>query len=69
MSVPFGWLVLVLRGTAVQFLLALVGVALPESWMKAVYEWGGLGPWPGGADPCSFPPVRVLGAVGSVPVL
>jgi len=42
-------LVLVLRATGVLFLLALVGAALPESWMKAVYEWGGLGPWPGGA--------------------
>jgi hypothetical protein len=41
--------VLVLRATAVRFLLALVGAALPESWMKAVREWGGLGPWPGGA--------------------
>ena len=48
MSVPFGWLVLVLRATAVLFLLAFVGAALPESWMKAGYEWGGLGPWPGG---------------------
>jgi hypothetical protein len=45
----FGWLVLVLRATAVLLLLALVGAAMPESWMKAVYEWGGLGPWPGGA--------------------
>jgi hypothetical protein len=47
--VPLGWLVLVLRATAVLFLLAFVGAALPESWMKGVYEWGGLGPWPGGA--------------------
>jgi len=46
--VPFGWLVLVLRGTAVLLLLAFVGAALPENWMKVVYEWGGLGPWPGG---------------------
>jgi len=42
-------LVLVLRATAVLFLLAFVGAVLPESWMKAVHEWGGLGPWPGGA--------------------
>jgi hypothetical protein len=49
MSAPFGWLVLVLRATAVLLLLAMVGAALPESWMKAGYEWGGLGPWPGGA--------------------
>jgi hypothetical protein len=48
-SVPFGRLVLVLRATAVLFLLALVGAVLPESWMKAVYEQGVLGPWPGGA--------------------
>jgi len=48
-AVPFGWLVFVLRATAVLFLLALVGATLPESWMKAVYEWGELGPWPGGA--------------------
>jgi hypothetical protein len=49
-SKPFGWLVFVLRATAVLLLLAFVGAALPESWMKAVYEWGGeLGPWPGGA--------------------
>jgi hypothetical protein len=46
---PLGCLVLVLRATAVLFLVALVGAALPESWMKAVYEWGDLGPWPGGA--------------------
>jgi hypothetical protein len=45
---PCGRLVLVLRGTAVLLLLAFVGAALPESWMKAVHEWGGLGPWPGG---------------------
>ena len=50
MSAPSPWLVLVLRATAVLFLLAFVGAALPEGWMKAVYEWGGeLGPWPGGA--------------------
>jgi hypothetical protein len=48
-SAPFGRLVLVLRATAVLLLLGLVGAALPESWMKAVHEWGGLGPWPGGA--------------------
>jgi hypothetical protein len=42
-------LVLVLRATAVLLLLAFVGAALPESWMKAAYELGGLGPWPGGA--------------------
>jgi hypothetical protein len=42
-------LVLVLRATAVLLLLAFVGAALPESWMKAAYESGGLGPWPGGA--------------------
>jgi hypothetical protein len=49
-SEPFCGLVFVLRATAVLFLLALVGAALPESWMKAVYEWEGkLGPWPGGA--------------------
>jgi hypothetical protein len=46
---PVGWSVLVLRATAALFLTALAGAALPESWMKAVYEWGGLGPWPGGA--------------------
>ena len=45
----FKGLVLVLRATAVLFLLALVGAVLPESWMKVVYEWGELGPWPGGA--------------------
>ena len=50
MSAPFGRLVLVLRATAVLFLLAFVGAAMPESGMKAVYEWRGeLGPWPGGA--------------------
>ena len=50
MSAPYGRLVLVLRATAVLLLLAFVGAALPESWMKAVYEWEGkLGPWPGGA--------------------
>ena len=49
-SEPFRGLVFVLRATAVLFLVAFVGAALPESWMKAVYEWGGeLGPWPGGA--------------------
>ena len=48
-KLPFGRLVLVLRATAALLLLAFVGAALPESWMKAVYEWGGLGPWPGGA--------------------
>jgi hypothetical protein len=48
-SEPFRWLVLVLRATAVLFLLAFIGAALPESWMKAVYEWGEHGPWPGGA--------------------
>jgi hypothetical protein len=42
-------LVIVLRATAVLLLLAFVGAALPESWMKAAYESGGLGPWPGGA--------------------
>jgi hypothetical protein len=47
--VPFGWSVLVLRATAVLFLLALGGAILPERWMRAVYEWGDLGPWPGGA--------------------
>jgi hypothetical protein len=42
--------VLVLRATAILGLLAFVGAALPESWMKAVYEWGDeLEPWPGGA--------------------
>jgi hypothetical protein len=49
MSQPFGWLVFVLRATAVLLLLAFIGAALPESWMKAVYELGDLGPWPGGA--------------------
>jgi hypothetical protein len=44
----FGWLVLVLRGTAVLLLFAFVGAALPERWLKAVHEWGDLGPWPGG---------------------
>jgi hypothetical protein len=48
-SAPYGWLVLVLRATAVLFLLALIGAVLPENWLKAVHEWGGLGPWPGGA--------------------
>lgn len=48
-SEPFGWLVFVLRATGVLLLLAFVGAALPESWMKAVYESGELGPWPGGA--------------------
>jgi hypothetical protein len=49
-SAPFGRLVLVLRATAVLGLLAFVGEALPESWMKVVYEWDGkFGPWPGGA--------------------
>jgi hypothetical protein len=42
-------LVLVLRATAVLLLLAFAGAALPESWMRAAYESGGLGPWPGGA--------------------
>jgi hypothetical protein len=43
-------LVFVLRATAALLLLAFFGAALPESWMKAVYEWGNeLGPWPGGA--------------------
>jgi hypothetical protein len=41
--------VLVLRATAAMLMLAFVGAMLPESAMKAVYEWGGLGPWPGGA--------------------
>lgn len=49
MSNPINWLVLVLRATAALLLLAFVGAVLPESWMKAVYESGGLGPWPGGA--------------------
>ena len=49
MSDPLGWLVLVLRATAALLLLAFVGAALPESWMKAVYESGELGPWPSGA--------------------
>jgi hypothetical protein len=48
-SEPSRWLVLVLRATAVLLLLAFVGAVLPESWMKAVYEWGELGTWPGGA--------------------
>jgi hypothetical protein len=39
----------VLRATAVLLLLAFVGAALPESWMKAAYEAGGLGQWPDGA--------------------
>jgi hypothetical protein len=43
------WLAFVLRATAALLLLAFVGAALPESWMKAVHEWGELGPWPGGA--------------------
>jgi hypothetical protein len=47
-SPPLGWLVLVLRATAVLFILALAGAALPESWMKAVYELGGREPWPDG---------------------
>jgi hypothetical protein len=41
-------LVFVLRATAVLFLVAFVGAVLPEGWMKAVHECGGLGPWPGG---------------------
>jgi hypothetical protein len=49
MIMPSAWLVLVLRATAVLFLLAFAGVVMPESWMKTVYEWDGLGPWPGGA--------------------
>ena len=49
MSEPSRWLVLVVRATGVLFLLAFVGAALPESWMKAVYEWGERGAWPGGA--------------------
>jgi hypothetical protein len=48
MAAPFSRLVLVLRATAVGLLWAFVGAALPEGWMKAVHEWGGLGPWPGG---------------------
>jgi hypothetical protein len=48
-SEPSRWLVFILRATAVLFLPEFVGAALPESWMKAVYEWGELGPWPGGA--------------------
>jgi hypothetical protein len=48
-SVQSGGLVLVLRVSGTLFLLAFVGAALPESWMKAVYEWDDLGPWPGGA--------------------
>jgi hypothetical protein len=48
-SAPFGRLVLVLRATAILFLLALVGAVLPESCMKTVWEWGDVGPWPGGA--------------------
>ena len=49
MSAPLPWLVLALRATAVLLLLAFAGAALPEGWMKAAYESGGLGPWPGGA--------------------
>ena len=49
MLAPFTWLVFVLRATAVLFLMAFIGAALPESWMQAVHERGGLGPWPGGA--------------------
>lgn len=48
-SAPFGWLVFVLRASAVLLLLAFVGAALPESWMKAAYEWGDVEPWPDGA--------------------
>jgi hypothetical protein len=48
-SAPFVRLVLVLRATAVLGVLALAGAVFPESWMKAIHEWGGLGPWPGGA--------------------
>ena len=45
-----GWRVLVLRVTGALFLLAFIGAALHESWMRALYEWEGrLGPWPGGA--------------------
>jgi len=47
--VSSGLLVLVLRASAVLFLLALAGAAMPESRMKAVYELGQQGPWPGGA--------------------
>ena len=49
MSARYGVLVFVLRASGVLFLLAFAGAALPESWMKAVFEWGDLGPWPGGA--------------------
>ena len=49
LAVASGWLVLVLRATAVLFLFAFVGAVLPESWMKAIYESGDIGPWPGGA--------------------
>jgi hypothetical protein len=48
-SAPFGRLVFVLRATAALFLVAFVGAILPESWMKTVWEWGDVGPWPGGA--------------------
>lgn len=49
MSEPSRCLVVVLRATAVLLLVAFVGASLPESWMKAVHEWGELGPWAGGA--------------------
>ena len=49
MSARYDGLVFVLRASGVLFLLAFAGAALPESWMKAVFEWGDLGPWPGGA--------------------
>jgi hypothetical protein len=49
MTAPFAWQPLVLRATGVLFLLAFVGAALPESWMKTVYESGEVGPWPHGA--------------------
>jgi hypothetical protein len=48
-SGELSWLVIVLRAAAVLLLMAFAGAALPESWMKAAYELGGLGPWPGGA--------------------
>jgi len=42
---PFPGLVVILWATAVVLLLAFAGAALPESWMGAAYEFGGLGPW------------------------
>jgi hypothetical protein len=46
-AASFGGLVAARHGSTVP--LGIPGAALPESWTKAVCEWDGLGPWPGGA--------------------